>query len=578
MHILLKQNSDDLAAINDIQEKDQDKLFEYFCNYVVTSKFYLGRFRPQDITTLEDDASLDGIAFIIDGELITTIDDATSVFDTHKTNLTVEVILTQVKSGELFKKDDIANFTSGVLDFLSLEPRLPNGLFNCKAIEILKIILQNVRKIRNKRPNLNVFFCTSGVYNAEREIKGSFEILERGCIDTDLFNINKVSPFGRKELLRLWQNISDKNETSLKVIDYIGIRENPEIKQAYIAIVNAKEYIKAIALDSDGNLKHEIFEENVRAYLGSEEVVNSKISDTLKSDKNYLFSVLNNGVTIIANELSVQSNNKTFDLTNYQVINGCQTTNTLYEALDILDDTIELQVKFIELNDTEIANQIVTATNSQTEIQSHAFLGLSDKARLIQQHFDVINSTTENEKIYFERMLNEYAEKGYQSTRIFDIKELSRCFIAVFSFMPHDASRYVKKVLKEKSDMIFKESDHEDAYYTSALICYKYNVLINGKKSNAHNYNKLRWHIGMLYPWVVHGKAEDIKPNAKKLSSYCKKVQQSISDNAQFIKHIEICHQIIDSMTIPTDDQIKRGKYTSELTAVAIEYFKKNTQ
>lgn len=578
MHILLKQNSDDLATINDIQEKDQDKLFEYFCNYVVTSKFYLGRFRPQDITTQEDDASLDGIAFIIDGELITTVDDATSAFDTHKTNLIVEVVLTQVKSGEQFKKDEIANFTAGVLDFLSLDPKLPNGLFNCKAIEILKIILQNVRKIRNKRPNLNVFFCTSGVYNEEREIKGSFEILERSCIDTDLFYSNQVNPFGRKELLRLWQNISGKNETSLKVVDYIGIKENPEIKQAYIAIVNAKEYIKAIALDADGNLKDEIFEENVRAYLGSEEIVNSKISETLKSDKPYLFSVLNNGVTIIANELSVQSNNKTFDLTNYQVINGCQTTSTLYEALDTLDDTIELQVKFIELNDTEIANQIVTATNSQTEIQPHAFLGLSDKARLIQQHFDVINSTTENEKIYFERRLNEYSAKGYQSTRIFDIKELSRCFIAVFGSIPHDASRYVKKVLKEKSDIIFNESDHEDAYYTSALICYKYNVLINGRKSNAHNYNKLRWQVAMLYPWVVHGKVEDIKPNAKKLSAYCKKVQQSISDNAEFIKNIEICHSIIDSTMMPTDDQIKRGKYTSELTTAAVEYLKKITK
>ena len=578
MHILLKQHSSDLATINDIQDEDQDKRFEYFCNYVVTSKYYLGRFRPQDVTTQEDDASLDGISFVIDGELITTVDDAISAFDTHKTNLPVDVILTQVKTTEAFSKKEIANFGLGIDDFLSLEPKLPNGLFNCKAVEILKVILQNVKKIRNKMPNLNVFYCTSGVYNEEDEIKGSLEIIERNCIDSDYFHQVKVKAMGRKELLRLWQNISEKNETSLKVVEYLGIKENPQIKQAYIAIVNAKEYIESIALDKEGNLKEEIFEENVRAYLGHEEVVNSKIAQTLKGDQAYLFSVLNNGVTIIANELSVQSNNKTFDLTNYQVINGCQTTNTLYEAYDKLDETIELPIKFIELNDTEIANQIVTATNSQTEIEPHAFLGLSDKARLIQQHINICNTNTANEKVFFERRLNEYADRDYQSTRIYDIKELSRCFIAVFHSMPHDASRYVKKVLKEKSALVFNEADQEDAYYTSVLICYKYNTLINGRKANANNYNKLRWHVAMLYPWVVHGKVEDIKPNARRIPAYCQKIQRSLRNNDEFLKNIAICHEIIDKAPSATDDQIKRAKYTNELIKAAMEYFKTVSQ
>lgn len=578
MHILLKQHSSDLATLNDIQDKNQDKLFEYFCNYVLTSKYYLGRFRPQDVTTQEDDASLDGISFVVDGELITTIDDATSAFDTHKTNLSVDVILTQVKTTEAFLKKEISNFGIGIDDFLSLEPKLPNGLFNCKAVEILKIILQNVKKIRNKMPNLNVFYCTTGVYKEEPEIKGTFDIIERNCIELDLFHRVTVKAMGRKELLKFWQNVSEKNETSLKVVEYLGIKENPQIKQAYIAIVNAKEYIKSVALDKEGNLKEEIFEENVRAYLGNEEVVNSKIANTLSGDQAYLFSVLNNGVTIIANELAVQSNNKTFDLTNYQVINGCQTTNTLYEAYEFLDDSIELPIKFIELNDTEIANQIVTATNSQTEIEPHAFLGLSDKARLVQQHINICNSSGANEKVYFERRLNEYADKEYQSTRIFDIKELSRCFIAVFHALPHDASRYVKKVLKEKSDLVFNEADHEEAYYTSALIVYKYNTLINGRKANANNYNKLRWHIAMLYPWAVHGKVDNVETNAKRLPAYCQKIQKSLNNNSDFLRYIEICHQIIELAPTPTDDQIKRGKFTTELIKAAKEYFKTKTQ
>ncbi|EFB1508030.1 abortive phage infection protein, partial [Escherichia coli] len=147
MHAILKQYVEDLSNQFAIEE-DEPKLFEYFCNYVIASKKYLGRFSPIDITTQEDDASLDGIIFLIDGELITTVDDAEAIFKTHKTSLPVELILTQIKSGEAFVKSDIANFKIGLDDFLSLKPKLPNGIYNTQAIEILKVIFANVKKIK----------------------------------------------------------------------------------------------------------------------------------------------------------------------------------------------------------------------------------------------------------------------------------------------------------------------------------------------------------------------------------------------------------------------------------------------
>lgn len=126
MHPLLSQYVEDLAGEFEYTSRDLSKMFEYFCNYVILSKYYLGRFNPVDITTQEDDASLDGIAFIIDGELIITPDDADSAFDTHKTSLQVDIIITQVKSGESFTKEEISNFNLGLQDFFSLNPKLPN--------------------------------------------------------------------------------------------------------------------------------------------------------------------------------------------------------------------------------------------------------------------------------------------------------------------------------------------------------------------------------------------------------------------------------------------------------------------
>lgn len=595
MHAILQQYVQDLSTQFEI-EAEESKLFEYFCNYVIASKKYLGRFNPVDITTQEDDASLDGVIFIVDGELIYNIDDAEVAFNTHKTSLPVEIILTQAKSGESFVKAEISNFKLGIEDFLSLNPKLPNGIYNTQAIEIIKLIFKNVRKIHNKKPLLTINFCTSGTYNAEREIEATFDIIKRFCIETDYFGKVEVKPLGRKELMDLWISITEKNEAELQLIDYIGIESMPGIPQSYIATVKAKHFIEKIAMDEEGKIKESVFEENIRAFLGDENKVNKKISETIldTETKSKQFPVLNNGVTIISPELSIQPNTKVINLTNYQIINGCQTTNTLHHHYNEINDDVRLIVKFIESQDSDVASRIIEATNSQSAIEGEAFLALKEKARMVQKFFDLKRKDNKLESLYFERRENEYRGHEIQSTRIYDIKELARCFISVFKADPHNAARYVKKVLNQKTsevkmsvqktpdqqaadqqssdrneDVIFSPSDNECAYFASVYICYKYNTMINGRRENAQKYNKYRWHIAMLYPWVVHGKVEKIELNSKKITNYCDKLIKSFENDA-YITNFSKCHEIIDAVVNEsngdvTDDQIKRSRFTSAL-------------
>ena len=78
----------------------------------------------------------------------------------------------------------------------------------------------------------------------------------------------------------------------------------------------------------------------------------------------------------------------------------------------------------------------------------------------------------------------------------------------------------------------------------------------------------------MLYPWVVSGKVDNIEPSSKKVTSYCDKIIKSLSSE-KYIENFKICQEIIDSIELPTDDQIKRGKYSSDLREAAIAYFGK---
>lgn len=572
MHIIMKNHVEELARDFEYEDLDISKKFERFCNYCVTSKHYFGRFSPADVTTDEDDASIDGLAVLIDGDLIATVDDAIEVFKTHKTNLPVDIIFTQIKSGEQFKKDEIANFKLGLEDFLSLDPKLPNGKFNTEALEIFKIVLKNLKKVKNRRPNCIVYYCTSGVYSAEREIKAAFGIIKRYIEKIEFFYSVDVSPLGRSELIRYYAQLSEKNEAKLKLIDYFGMPAMPGIPQSYVAIVNARSLVDALLVDPDGNLRESVFEENVRSFLGSGNDVNTAIEKTLQDgEKKSLFSVLNNGITVVAPELTLTPNTKDIQLVNYQIINGCQTSSTLHANKLLLTDSVNVVVKFIESPENDASSDIIAATNSQSDIPKEAFFGLREKAKLVQKYFKIQNQERAPENhIHFERRQGEFKNAGYQSTRIFDVREVARCYAAMFLDIPHNAARYVATIFSASGDNLFREGDHEAYYYAACLVLYKYQTLINGRKIGAQNYIKARWHVIQLFKWLCVGEMDTPTPNSKKAEAYALKLIDALDSEARsYIKIFERCQKIIDDLGFPTDDELKRARFAQETMAAA---------
>ncbi len=568
MHIILKNHVKELASDFAYNGYDDAKLFEFFCNYCVVSKHYLGRFDPKDITTDEDDASIDGLAIIVDGDLIITVDDAEEIFKTHKSNLSVDVVFTQVKSGDQFRKEEINTFHVGLEDFLSLDPKFPNGTLNQESVAILKIVLANLKKVRNRRPSAHIYYCTGGTYKKEREIKAAFDIIERSVIGTDLFFKVVVIPSGRSQILRLYADLTEKNEARLKLIDYFGMPTMPGIPQSYVAIVNARNFVDSLLVDDEGNLRQSVFEENVRSFLGSENDVNSAIEATLANgEKKKLFSVLNNGITIVAPELTLTPNTKEIHLTNYQVINGCQTSSTLHANKTLLDETVNVVVKFIESPENEASGDIISATNSQSDIPKESFYGLRNKAKLVQKYFEAHNQTlTPENKIFFERRQGEFRGLGLQASKIFDVREVARCFAAMFLNQPHNSARYVKTIFSASGESLFKDDDHESYYYAAALALYKFQTLINGRKIGAQSYIKLRWHVIQMFKWFCHGKMDVPTPGSRKAEIYASKLIEALnSENRSYIKIFEKCQALIDEVGFPSDDALKRGKFTQDL-------------
>src|SRR5262249_33174180 len=141
------------------------------------------------------------------------------------------------------------------------------------------------------------------------------------------------------------------------------------VQEAYIGIVPCLEYLKLVC-ESDGTLNRRLFYDNVRDFQGHNSV-NVEIRDTIRdAERNDLFALLNNGVTVVARD--VNKVGATFRLKDYQVVNGCQTSHMLYLNKDYLTNKVYLPFKLIVTADAAVTNQITHGTNRQTEVKPEA--------------------------------------------------------------------------------------------------------------------------------------------------------------------------------------------------------------
>lgn len=160
--------------------------------------------------------------------------------------------------------------------------------------------------------------------------------------------------------------------------------------------------------------QYELFEKNIREYLGNKGI-NKKIYLTLKDEeerKNFFY--YNNGITIICSSMGTAKSttpvagshiNLKFSIENPQIVNGCQTVNSIYSALKEYDDEdveklfrdtfVMLKILQIDVSDDEqkrLSKNIVTYNNSQNSLDEKQFVANNE---------------------LFQRIKSEFAEKGF---------------------------------------------------------------------------------------------------------------------------------------------------------------------
>ncbi len=370
MHRIIKAHLDGFVKSHALEAEDEASQFEKFVNFSVIAAETPSSFEIDDVTTSSADDGIDGVAVIIDEEVIISPEDATKTFSTPRRNHDVHIVFIQAKRSESFDLGDFLKFKEAILRFASQDPYLSLDETLLNARQMFDVVLGEVPKVRNGKPSLVARFVTTGTYQKPPALETALSDFLVQLNELGLFAETDVRFVDREELTKLWVGTYSEIHAKLELFSSAALPTIAGIDEAYLAVVKASDFVENLLLTSDGNLRAQVFEENVRSYLGDDNPVNQSISRTLSSGPSASrFPVLNNGITIVSPDVKLQGT--TLHLTNYQIVNGCQTSNVLFEHRNQLND-IMVNVKVVETQNEDVFSELVRATNSQSK-KMHSF-------------------------------------------------------------------------------------------------------------------------------------------------------------------------------------------------------------
>jgi len=559
MHRIVKAHLDSFVESFGLEADDESVQFEKFATYCVLSNRYSSSFDLDDVSTGPGDEGIDGIAVVVDESVLASADDAHSVFLTPRRNHDVDIVFVQAKRSEGFDLGDFLKFKEGILRFSTQSPYIVPDEVLAEARSIFDVVLKEVPKVRDGKPSLTARFVTTGHYQAPAALETALRDFLIQLRDLGLFHEVDVRFVDRDELTRLWVGTYSGINASLPAFSTAALPNIAGIDEAYLAVVRASDFVTNLLLTEDGNLRTQVFEENVRSFLGLENPVNQSIAATLASNVASRFPVLNNGITIVSPEMKLQGT--TLHLTNFQIVNGCQTSNVLFENREILGDVM-VNVKLVKTQHEDVFSELVRATNSQTKVEDTQFLSLRPIIRRVEQYFNTYNGA--ESRLYLERRDRQYVGQDIPATRIFSLHNAAKCVASMFCNRPEFASRYPKQMYEELTDVMFDDSTKEIIFYAACVTMYRFNLLVSNS-TIPQNMKRFKWHMLPMVRAILSEKTV-LPLNSKKVEHSAQKIIDVMGQHNQ--KATDVFAQIVavaQSLGEVTNDRLKRQAILSEM-------------
>jgi len=477
---------------------NEDIFFEFFSAGLILKDYDLSYDQVEEgLCGNSLDGGADSIYLFINGDLIS---EDTSIEEKYKRNVDIELLIIQSKNEKSFGEEAIlklAKLSKNLLN-LDFDQNEYKSRYNEKVLQKFDHFRKVYLSLVTKRPKLTIkyYYITKGIEIHPNVSQQAKELkVEVSSILTDA-TIDFVM-IGASEIMDIYRQ-RDNEVFSLKLL------ETPLSSQGkvFISLVKLKDYYDFITDDNGQIIKH-IFEANVRDYQGKTSV-NQEIKDTLeeklpKED----FWWLNNGVTILADDVSAPGG-KELIIHNPEIVNGLQTSNEVYRYFSVSeerDTSRSLLLRVIVPETEESRDKIIRATNSQTPIPKASLRATDSIHRDIEDYL-------KPRGLFYDRRKNHYKNEGKKPSEIVGLSFLAQCLMAITMQKPDFARARPSTLLEDDTsyEKLYNHSNNVKSYYIAALIGKRIELYLK-KESNLSisDKNNIKFYLAYVIAVKITG-------------------------------------------------------------------------
>lgn len=462
--IMIKECLEDFISENELQMLENEA-FELYALYLLNKKTNLSADDLKlAIVDGGNDGGIDTFLLLVDDLVINSEDEIENI--RINSDSTFKIVIGQSKFNNKFSEDVVNKIFISMDTIWNIDTDLAqlNEIFNEQLVERILWFRELWKKsiVKGARIIIQFYYgCISDKINESEAFKTKKEkIIEQA--QKKIINASiSFDLYSAEEFLELH---SQKTEVHLELrfkeqpstIDYEGSNIG------YIGVVKLPDYYDFIT-DEFGVIRESIFEENVRHYQGEVDV-NKNINESLTSEFVTDFWWLNNGITIIAQD--VRPFAKTLQVEGVQIVNGLQTSYTIGKKYNKDEkDTRSVLVKIVKSTDKETIDKIISATNRQTPVNPALLRATDDIQRKLEMFFD-------QKGFYYDRRKNFYKNQGKPISKIFAIQSTAQAIHAILNRKPSESRAKPTTLIKTKEsyERIFSPDVDFQAYLNCCLI------------------------------------------------------------------------------------------------------------
>ena len=258
-----------------------------------------------------------------------------------------------------------------------------------------------------------------------------------------------------------------------------------------------------------------------------------------------------------------------FALTGYQIVNGCQTSNVLFESRDATNiSRIGVSVKLVHSSTEEVINKTIKATNSQNAVKPEDLEALTEFQKRLETYYRTFQKSSI--ALYYERRSRQWSSTAVEKSRVITIPVQIKAFASMFLDVPHRVAGYYGTVRTNVADRIFRLEHKDLPYFVSGLAWYRLDLLFRNRSLDS-TLRPWRWYLMMSLRYTVAGH-EMPQLNSNKIEDYCKPLLDVLSDNAKTSSAVENIVKLISSQGIApqSKDEFKTQSFRDRiLTALS---------